>query len=525
MRQTRFIIAVAAALAFACTDIDEPPTKTTDTAQDAAKEEETPTVEGCTVLGDQIEIPYTTDNMRRAMAAVRAGNKAAVVGAMTEDDIATTHLYLRFAPRDSADVMALETDTTIMFSDVPMDREIAAAGDYYHDPSLPDSVPTYQYCAVRVGQPLPDVPHETLAELFLMEETNVYDDAETENGNKAADPLWETLEAEAYAMVGLSDYLKEDGDEPAAGNKAKWRPGGRLRYEDTTSKRDIPMEGVPIRYRRILVVHQCCTDAEGNFNFGRMRGKVSYYAKWQRDDFHIRGMGKAVTVAKTWLSGRGRRRVDFVIRPDRSEAWKYASVFRAAHYYYYKHAELGLSRPFDNNLWIRFSSRLPGNAMGQYFRMNIPLVSDVYIYYHHPGLRTSRDYFNVTAHEIGHCAHRGWGFQNYKKSGDKVRESWAQGVAWHITNKVYPGFEQDYFGDYTGVVQDLMDNSGNRIYTKDGKNTIDNVRGFSITEVERTLKGARSWEDWARRVANTRKDEKEKQEILALFNAWGNNSY
>lgn len=526
MRQTRFIVAVAAALAFACTDIDEPPTKTTDTAQDAAKEEETPTVEGCTVLGDQIEIPYTTDNMRRAMAAVRAGNKAAVVGAMTEDDIATTHLYLRFAPRDSADVMALETDTTIMFSDVPMDREIAAAGDYYHDPALPDSVPTYQYCAVRVGQPLPDVPHETLAELFLMEETNVYDDAETENEdkNKAADPLWETLEAEAYAMVGLSDYLEEDDDEPAAGNKAKWRPGGRLSYEDS-HKGVIPMEGVPIRYHKVVVVHQCCTDAQGNFNFGRRRSKVSYYAKWQRDNFHIRGIGKAVTVAKTWLSGNVRRRVDFVIRPDRSEAWKYASVFRAAHTYYYKYADYGISRPNDRNLYIRLSSRTPQNIRGEYFSWNIPTVTDVYIYYKDRTLNSSSEFFAVTIHEIGHAAHRGWDFLTYRRCGGKVCESWARGVQWYVTSKVYPDYQPGYHGDYTGIVQDLVDDDASPIYTKNRGTVVDKVRGFTITEIENALKGANGWNEWARRLANTRRDERERQEVLKLFDAWDNYRY
>ena len=520
MRQTKLLMAVAAALTFACTDIDEPPRRDTDTAQTAtakADDEETPTVEGCTVLGDRIEIPYTTNNMRRAMTALRAGNKAAVAGGMTEDDIATTHLYLRFAPRDSADVMALERHTAIMFSDVPMDREIAAAGDYYHDPSLPDSVPTYQYCAVRVGQPLPDVPHETLAELFLMEETNVYDDAETASGNKAADPLWETLEAEAYAQVGLSDYLEDDGGEPAAGNKGAWRPGGRLRYEDTTSKKDVPMEGVPIRYRRILVVHQCCTDAEGYFNFGRMRGKVSYYAKWQRDDFHIRGIGKAVTVAKTWLSGRGRRRVDFVIRPDRSEAWKYASVFRAAHYYYYKHAELGLSRPGDRNLVIRLSYKTPSKD-GVFISPQFPGTSNIKVYYHK--LSNSYEFFGITIHEIAHSAHFNWDKIRYWQTSTKVKEAWARGVENRATMKVYNMINNNYNGTYTGIVMGLMDidtNVGNGDISKQ-KET---VSGFTISEIEASLRGATTWTRWRDNLKHkTYNGRRQQEQIDKLFEAW-----
>ncbi len=521
MRQTRFIIAVAAALTFACTDIDKPPRgDTAQTATATADEEETPTVEGCTVLGDRIEIPYTTGNMRRAMAALRAGNKAAAAGGMTEDDIATTHLYLRFAPRDSADVVALETDTTIMFSDVPMDREIAAAGDYYHDPSLPDSVPTYQYCAVRVGQRLPGVPHETLAELFLMEETNVYDDAETENGNKAADPLWEALEAEAYAQVGLSEYM-EDDDEPTAGNKAKWRPGGKLSYEDS-HKGVIPMEGVPIRYHKIVVVHQCCTDAEGNFNFGRRRGNVSYYAKWQRDDFHIRGIGKAVTVAKTWLSGRGRRRVDFVIRPDRSEAWKYASVFRAAHYYYYKHAELGLSRPGDRNLVIRLSYKEPNGTAADFRARHFVWAPDIRIYYHK--MSDSFEFFNTTIHEIGHSAHANWDKNRYKDTESRVKESWANGVANYTTNELYGKVWKYQSNIYTNVVMDLTDSDNSTILTTSGTK-VDKASGVTMPEIESSLRAAKTWEQWRNNIKNTTNGKRQQKQIDDLFDAWSKYPY
>lgn len=139
-------------LSFACTDIDEPRPGEAENQETATAttttERSTPHVEGNTILSEKIEIPYTTENMRRALTSLKAGNKSAVVGGLTEDSVCTTHLYLRFAPRDSTDVLALETDTTIMFTDIPMDRDIVAIGDYYHDPSLPDSVPTYQYCAV-----------------------------------------------------------------------------------------------------------------------------------------------------------------------------------------------------------------------------------------------------------------------------------------------------------------------------------------------------------------------------------------
>lgn len=532
MRNILFVPIAALTAMASCTEADAPlPDVGTAEAPSVAEEEpQTPTVEGCTVLGGRIPLPYTTDVMRRALESLRAGNKSAAAAGTFGDDIATTHLYLRFAPRDSADMAALEGDTAIMFTEVPMDAEIAAVGDYYHDPSLPDSVPTYQYCAVRVGQPLPDVPHETLAELFLMEETNVDDDA-PQSANKSADPLWEALEAEAYALVGLS-LDGTPGDDEAVGNKSKWRPGGRLRYRDTTLGDDIPLEGVPVRYQKLVVVHQCCTDAEGCFSFGRRRSSVRYYAKWRRDDFHIRGLGKVFAVAETQLSGSVKRQVDVTIGNPESAAWKYASVFRAAHHYYYKHAELGLSKPGDRNLCIRFSSRLPGNAMGQHFGWHLPGVSDIYIYYHHSGLSASCEYFCTTFHEIAHSAHRKWDSGTYRDCDKKVSESWARGVSYYATDEYYKKrnggsavVDRSYFGNYTGVVGDLMDSNVNGILMKSGKTVYDKVQGFSISEIEGALRGVRSvrsWNGWCENLKRMRNDENERNEIQSLFDAWGN---
>lgn len=518
MRNILFVPIAALTAMASCTEADAPlPDVGTAEAPSVAEEEpQTPTVEGCTVLGGRIPLPYTTDVMRRALESLRAGNKSAAAAGTFGDDIATTHLYLRFAPRDSADMAALEGDTAIMFTEVPMDAEIAAVGDYYHDPSLPDSVPTYQYCAVRVGQPLPDVPHETLAELFLMEETNVDDDA-PQSASKSADPLWEALEAEAYALVGLS-LDGTPGDDEAAGNKSKWRPGGRLRYRDTTLGDDIPLEGVPVRYQKLVVVHQCCTDAEGCFSFGRRRSSVRYYAKWRRDDFHIRGLGKVFAVAETQLSGSVKRQVDVTIGNPESAAWKYASVFRAAHHYYYKHAELGLSKPGDRNLCIRLSAMTPDGRKARTLPAKLPGMSDIKVYYHK--LPTSEAIFHSTFHEIAHVAHIGWGMTDFAKCGDKVRESWARGAAWYATWRLYPSYTADYSGNYTGVVQDLIDDDASDVEMKDGRKVRDRVSGISLAEIEYALRGAESWSDWANRVTSFGKNWNEKQEIKRLFDAW-----
>lgn len=105
MKKTPLLLAFAMGILPSCTETDAPePQDASGGHEQSAGETSTPTAAGCTVLGERIPLPYTTDVMRQAIASLKAGNKSAEVGGMSDDDIRTTHLYLRFAPRDSADM-------------------------------------------------------------------------------------------------------------------------------------------------------------------------------------------------------------------------------------------------------------------------------------------------------------------------------------------------------------------------------------------------------------------------------------
>ena len=469
---------------------------------------EQPIVSGSTVLGAKIPNAYTPEAMRRALAEMLSTNKSL---GLDSSDITATHLYLRFAPRDSADVMALESDTAIFFTEVPMDYEIAAIGDYYRDPSLPDSVPTYMYCTARVGQPLPDVPHETLSELFLMEEANVHDDAEP--ANKSADAIWDALEAKSRELVGLTP-----DDDSGSVNKGKWTPGGVLKYEESGGKIKA-LEGVPVRIHRGFVTHQCCTNDKGVFSFSRRRHHVRYYIKWRRDCFHIRGLGKVVQVAETTLADNSKSRIERTIENNGHAAWKYASVFRPAHYYFYNYAKCGLSRPDENNLIIRLSARKPDDRVSRYFCGGGFVLPDVFIYYHN--LSSSRDLFRSTIHEIAHCAHHKWSRSTYRHCDKIVKESWARGVAYYVARAEGYGDDGEYFSNpYTGLVLSLTrDDFGDRVKTSGG--TVEyHLRKFTLSEVERCLKGCTKWNQWRDKLKNTQNGKGQEKEIDKIFDAW-----
>ncbi len=66
-----------------------------------------------------------------------------------EIDIETTHYYVRFLPVDTVEVAILESDTILELWDHPLLFEIEQVGNWYHDPSIPDSLPTWQYTVVE----------------------------------------------------------------------------------------------------------------------------------------------------------------------------------------------------------------------------------------------------------------------------------------------------------------------------------------------------------------------------------------
>ncbi len=494
----------------ACRDEDLPP-DVGELEPESAKQEsaEPPTVSGPTILGRRTPNAYTPEAMRRALAELSQTNKSL---SLDTADIEATHLYLRFAPRDSSDVMALEADTSIFFTEVPMDYEVAAIGDYYRDPSLPDTVPTYMYCTARVGQSLPDVPHETLSELFLMEEANVYEDAEALAANKRSDLLWEQLEAKSRELAGL------DADDEQPANKSKWTPGGVLKYEESDGKVKA-IEGVPVRIHRGFVTHQCCTDAKGVFSFSRRRHHVRYYIKWRRDCFHIRGLGKVVKVAETTLADNSKSRIERTITDNGHAAWKYASVFRPAHYYFYHYDKCGLSRPDENNLIIRLSAREPDDRVSRYFCGGGFILPDVFVYYRK--LSSSRDIFRSTIHEIAHCAHHKWSRSTYRHCDKIVKESWARGIAYYVAREVDYGDVGERFSSiYTGLVLSLTrDDFENSVKTSEGTVKY-HLKKFTLSEVERCLKGCTTWNQWRDKLKNTENGKGQENEIDKVFDAW-----
>ena len=120
--------------------------------------------------------------------------------------------------------------------------------------------------------------------------------------------------------------------------------------------------------------------------------------------------------------------------------------------------------------------------------------------------------YATTIHELAHASHWDMNHGKYKGSKTIVKESWAEGVEWHLTSMTYPGYSNPYSYsrlDYTGIVEDMVDgfkytrsyyHSTYDVYRIRGYN--DRVRGYTMRQIEDALKGQKTWNAWKNNIKN-----------------------
>lgn len=392
------------------------------------------------ILGKKLKNPYSVKNMKIAFQNLKKNSK---ISARNEEsiNISTSHYYVKFIPKNSEELNILEADSTLIAYDYPLDYEILQMGDYYHDPVVPVTQPTYHYASVPKGQPLPEgVEYQILSDLFIPDNEDV------------PDTVSELLIDEALKITG---NLKEDVS--LQQRPSKWRPAGTIKVWDdkigsittntqvfshweyypcnnddggigvdlqyktqkiakeggdcktpiyktvstTTRGSYIPIEGVKIRARRWFTTHTGITNAQGNYSCnGRFRRPANYKIKWKRHNFSIWW---------SWLSSakyngpKIRGNWNLNIKGGTQEY--YATIFRGAHLYYYGNI-YGLTRPPSKKWWAR---RLVINARKQTGRSNyvksrrLILAADITLKAYQ---KPTDLVFGVTIHELAHAAHR-----------------------------------------------------------------------------------------------------------------------
>ena len=452
-----------------------------------------------TAIGQKLENPYSVENMRKAMGNLRNSNDDY---RMADLEIEATHLYLKFMPQNEDQLSLLLQDSTVVYYTYPLDHELLDGTDEYHDPEIPDSLPTYQYCAVPINKVLTtDVPYEILEELFIPDE---YEDEGSYR--YASEDLTEALVDEA---LRITDNLEQEDElQDHERRRRKWRPAGTLNVWDDNKGKFIPLEGVKVRARRWFTTRTGISNSNGYYSCnGKFRRKARYSIKWKRYDFSVR---KGLRTAK-YGGPKKKGNWNLNIKGGRQEF--YATIFRAANHYYYKDIK-GLRTPPRNGFWrtklkIRACYETNDNSNGNYMsaRRFLGLGSAIKIYNPH---HNSMNIYATVIHELAHASHWNMGSWNFYNTSDIVVESWARGVEWELTRMVYEDYQPIYFGAYSGVVQDMVDGI-DRNY--------DQVKGYTIRQLEDVLEDEKTWNGWKNNIKNTYNNDT-KEKLDALFNYW-----
>lgn len=466
-----------------------------------------------TVLGQQLENPYSVENMRKALENLSPKTRAGI----TDMDIQPTHYYVKFHPRSSEELDLILQDSTIIWYDIPLDYEIEEYGSYYHDPSIPDSLPTFQYASIEVAKwpavSTIGVDYEILSELFIPDEDKDEEEGEgiiTRSGAKWNEALTDALVEESLRLTGNDNEDDEFGQQTRG--RSKWRPAGRITAYDNIVGGAIPLHYVRVRARRWFTTHVGYTNADGYYSCnGRFKRPANYSIAWETSRWDIRDGN----IVQAYYNGP-KKTGNWDLYISANKSIRYATIHRALYRFYFGNTN-GLKRPTNTRKEkIAYLHKKGDGINGDYNRQwGMGVWSDIRIYGQGSnGWREMSEIYSTTSHELGHAAHYTNNRKTFGKSKTNLIESWARCVQYILTNQEYkelgvfnklPDYpENNYnfqvwykgYSNYTPLFIDLIDDFNQR--THQGNNAIypdDEIHDMPVSVVQDIVFRSKSFSD------------------------------
>jgi len=314
---------------------------------------------------------------------------------------------------------------------------------------------------------------------------------------------------------------------------SRWYPSGTVRIEDTELGWQ-PVQGAKVRARRWFTIKTSRTNSNGYFRTGSFRRPANYSIVWETSQFSLREKGWWFFSQQAWINGPKMKAPWNVNLTKHSKDWFHGTIFQASYHYYYQNIK-DLKRPPTNSFWkpqmkIRAHFEQNNDINGSHqkdFRI-FGVFARIRIY--NPQ-NSSSSIYATTIHELAHASHwelrkNNWNFGN---THTKVKESWARGVEWELTRMKYPSskykgrFWNTKSKDYTLVVADLIDNDFNSTNEATNRGFIDSrdqVSGFTISQLEYSIKNVQSWNDWRDRLIGIKGGYDYNNNITRLFGAY-----
>lgn len=359
------------------------------------------------VLGDRLENPYKTENVRKALKSLYPTKADRI-------EVKTTDLYVRFLPEDETEYDELVA-AGVKLIDHPLDYDIVVEGDWYHDPDIPENDMTWQYAVVPSDFDFPDIRYEVIDECFI---------AEYASGTRSDDGIdWDAVEREAYVLTGNADRI------PQVATKAseKTVPSGRITIVDEHANGGKPfgVAGVTVSCNSFVKFDHATTDRDGYFTMSKsFSSKLRYRLIFKNEKGFSIGFNLVLVPASVSTLGKsGPEGLDMTITKESEEKlFRRCVVNNAAYDYYSRCAENDMDiavPPSDLRIWIFHELGASSAVMihhGAFVQQDLiksflgifsPLVEyfapDITL-----GLEGRNDYRSIysnTCHELSHASH------------------------------------------------------------------------------------------------------------------------
>ena len=388
--------------------------------------------------------------------------------------LAATDLYVKFMPKDSAELYTLRYDYDLELFDYPLDIELEE-GEVYVNPNLPEDDLVWVYTTVRPDFVFPDdISYEVLEECYIPE------DGETVGIPTKAGEV--NVEDAAFALMVYDE-------EPSLDTRAVARPQGTIMVHDnsTTTVRWEPVKGVKVRCHRLVKWATAYTDENGLYVMSKsFRFKPHYAVVFENvKDFDIWGNYGNIALANYnmgWRSNTGHS-VNFA---SDNYAWQWAAINNAAYDYYQMCEQTGILKPppelkiwvwndfcgssapmlrriahaigFNTsidilNLFVNVFYGMPATLLNQVLKKLLPDVTIGLLDQLGNRLLYS-DLYNTVNHELAHASH-------FSQVGS---EYWAQYISYIMTYGAYGGNDSGYnaqlcavgemWGNFMGYIQE-----------------------------------------------------------------------
>lgn len=393
-----------------------------------------------TLLGENKQNPYTVKNMTSAWQDLL--NRG--INTNAETSVHTSHYYVKFKPKDEDEYERLIADSTITFSDIPLESNVIQNGDYYHDPSLPDSVPTYQYAAVKTDYSFPKgIDYKIIDNLYIPETDDAFN---YENGG-TEDCFVDKLLNQAYLQTGNDEDIIDLNDCDGTIAARRYTPGGRIRVFDTRLQQWIGMEGVRVQARRWFIWYNARPDYNGNYRMSHSFKRPCNYSIW----FATGTFGVRHNLVNTtfWVNG-----------PKITGDWNYdlnnsyqrfaGHVFRGAYRYHAKNIG-GLQRPWlpsKRQVYVAKDGYKDWSGVNWII---LPVIRIARYETEKLGEYDSDEIFSTTCHETAHTSHvlrMNAGVIQYWQVTGQLQESWPVAIEWFLSHIEYAERGINNYGEW-----------------------------------------------------------------------------